>query len=93
MIQNALFSTPNINLVHWVVVTSPLGLVPKELELFYPAQNYDIPVTGDWSGDEREMLRTVFEDYLGRNKYEDVIAHLGSEEEPIKEILGDLGTH
>jgi archaeosine synthase len=91
LIQNVLFSVPNINLVHWVVVTSPLGLVPKELELFYPAQHYDIPVTGDWSGDEREMLRTVFEDYLGRNRYEHVIAHLGSEEEPVRQILGDIG--
>jgi archaeosine synthase len=91
LIQNVLFSVPSINLVHWVVVTSPLGLVPKELELFYPVQHYDIPVTGDWSGDEREMLRTVFEDYLGRNKYEHVIAHLGSEEESVREILEDIG--
>jgi archaeosine synthase len=91
LIQNALFSLPHMNLVHWVVVTSPLGLVPKELELFYPAQQYDIPVTGDWSGDEKEMLWTVLEDFLGINKYERIVAHLGSEEKPVREILADMG--
>ncbi len=30
-------------------LTSPLGLVPSELESIYPVSSYDIPVSGDWS--------------------------------------------
>ena len=37
---------------HEVMMTSPLGLVPKDLEDVWPAANYDVPVTGDWSSDE-----------------------------------------
>ena len=34
------------------MVTSPLGLVPRDLEEVWPAGHYDIPVTGDWTRDE-----------------------------------------
>ena len=34
------------------MVTSPLGLVPRDLEEVWPAGHYDIPVTGDWTQDE-----------------------------------------
>jgi archaeosine synthase len=34
------------------ILTSPLGLVPRELERIYPAAQYDIPVTGDWDSEE-----------------------------------------
>ena len=36
---------------HEVMMTSPLGLVPRDLEDVWPA-NYDVPVSGDWSSDE-----------------------------------------
>ncbi len=39
-----------------VILTSPLGVVPRELEYTYPAAHYDIPVTGDWSELERHQL-------------------------------------
>jgi archaeosine synthase len=38
-----------------VILTSPLGLVPRELERIYPAGQYDIPVTGDWDTEEIEI--------------------------------------
>ncbi len=31
---------------HELIITSPLGLVPRELECIYPAGHYDLPVTG-----------------------------------------------
>jgi archaeosine synthase len=37
-------------------LTSPLGVVPRELERMYPAQHYDIPVTGDWSDEEIQSV-------------------------------------
>ncbi|MEF8781348.1 MAG: archaeosine synthase subunit alpha, partial [Haloferacaceae archaeon] len=33
---------------HVVSMTSPIGVVPQELELTYPAQHYDSVVTGRW---------------------------------------------
>jgi len=41
-----------------IVVTSPLGAVPRQLEAVPPARNYDIPVTGIWSEDELEVVST-----------------------------------
>ncbi len=35
-----------------IILTSPLGVVPRELERVFPAANYDIPVTGDWDDEE-----------------------------------------
>ncbi|TFG08610.1 hypothetical protein EU534_02700 [Candidatus Heimdallarchaeota archaeon] len=35
-----------------VIVTSPLSVVPRELESIYPAKFYDIPVSGVWSEEE-----------------------------------------
>ncbi|MHA1972712.1 MAG: DUF5591 domain-containing protein [Candidatus Hodarchaeales archaeon] len=39
-----------------IILTSPLGVVPRELEYTYPAGHYDIPVTGRWSDLERSLL-------------------------------------
>ncbi len=36
-------------------LTSPLGVVPNELETVYPARSYDIPVTGEWSEEESKL--------------------------------------
>ena len=47
-------SSNNPFLVHEVVITSPIGLVPKELELLYPASTYDIPITGIWEENEKK---------------------------------------
>ncbi|MFO7618695.1 MAG: archaeosine synthase subunit alpha [Thermoplasmata archaeon] len=63
--------------VHEVIVTSPLGLVPRELELFYPAQHYDIPVTGHWFEDEKAMINNLLKEYLNINNYTHIINHLG----------------
>ncbi len=61
-----------------VVLTSPLGAVPRALEGVPPASCYDIPVTGIWSHEEIEtvsrsllaFLRTYGEDPLT------IIAHV-----------------
>jgi archaeosine synthase len=59
-----------------VVITSPLGIVPKELELIYPAAHYDIPVTGHWDCQEREWVGECLCDYLQKNNYSHIIAHV-----------------
>jgi len=73
--------------IHEVIITSPLGLVPRELELVYPASSYDIPVTGVWDEDEKKMIRNLLELYLKNNSYEKIIAHIPKE---ILEFSEDL---
>lgn len=62
-------------LVHEVMLTSPLGLVPRELEGVYPAAHYDTPVTGHWSREEREIAVRLLGDYMKKAKT-DIIAHV-----------------
>ncbi len=62
--------------LHEVIITSPLGLVPREIEETYPAAFYDVPVTGRWSPEEKEMLLRITRNYLDRNKYEKSFALL-----------------
>mgnify|MGYP001161097652 FL=1 len=63
--------------VNEVMVTAPLGLVPRELEDFWPAAHYDIPVTGDWDVDELQVIREMVRDYAIRNEFELIINHSG----------------
>ena len=64
---------------HVVSMTSPIGVVPTELECTYPAQHYDSVVTGRWSAEEVEFVSTVLARYLERNDYPAVIAHVPDE--------------
>lgn len=63
--------------VHEVMITSPLGLVPRELEEVYPAQKYDIPVTGHWTKDEEVIVREQLRSLIQKGAYQHVVCHLG----------------
>jgi len=63
--------------VHEVMVTAPLGLVPRELEDIWPAAHYDIPVTGDWDLDELKTIKDMVSTYSTRNGYQRIINHSG----------------
>jgi archaeosine synthase alpha-subunit len=76
----ALEGIPGLATVHKVSVTSPLGLVPRELECVYPARNYDIPVTGDWDEDEKRWVRDALSHIRSGGRYSHVIVHLPREE-------------
>ncbi len=80
-------SSGYVGVVHEVIITSPLGIVPRELELIYPTSNYDIPVTGVWDEDEKKMIRNLLKHYLKINKYDEIIAHLPPE---LMEFIKDL---
>ncbi|MFB6105311.1 MAG: archaeosine synthase subunit alpha [Halobacteriaceae archaeon] len=64
---------------HVVSMTSPIGVVPTELELTYPAQHYDAAVTGAWTEEEIDFVATVLERYLARADYDRVVAHVPDE--------------
>ncbi len=74
-------------LVHEVMLTSPLGIVPRELEGIYPAAHYDTPVTGEWSREEHEIAVRLLGDYMKKAKT-DVIAHVDG---AYRDIAGELG--
>lgn len=61
---------------HELIVTSPLGLVPRELECCYPAGHYDVPVTGYWDAEECAVISGILSQYFARHQYNRVIAHL-----------------
>jgi archaeosine synthase len=85
--REALLACRNPAAVHEVIVTSPLGLIPRELERFYPARAYDIPVTGDWSRDEAAMVTEDLHAFVQANAYDAVVAHLGAEAPIVHESL------
>ncbi len=64
---------------HKVSMTSPIGVVPQELELTYPAQHYDTAVTGRWSESEIAFVGRVLERYLDRTGYDRIVAHVPEE--------------
>ncbi|HWQ67361.1 MAG TPA: archaeosine synthase subunit alpha [Methanospirillum sp.] len=61
---------------HELILTSPLGLVPRELEMVYPAAQYDVPVTGYWDHEERFQIGDILTKYFQKHQYRRVIAHL-----------------
>jgi len=88
--RDAILAGGNPSVVHEVIVTSPLGLIPRELERFHPARDYDIPVTGDWSRDEAAIVEEDLRAFLAANAFDTVIAHLGAEAPFVREVLPDV---
>jgi archaeosine synthase alpha-subunit len=61
---------------HELIVTSPLGLVPRELECCYPAGHYDVPVTGYWDAEECVVISGILSRFFALHQYNRVIAHV-----------------
>lgn len=78
---------------HKVSMTSPIGVVPQELEYTYPAQQYDSVVTGRWSAEEVDFVARVLTQYLERNDYPRYIAHVppGGYREICERVENNLG--
>ncbi|MDZ7849769.1 MAG: archaeosine synthase subunit alpha [Halodesulfurarchaeum sp.] len=66
---------------HKVSITAPLGVVPQELELTYPAQHYDAAVTHNWSQTEIGVIADRLEALLDATDYSRVVAHVPPNEE------------
>ncbi|MCZ7385164.1 MAG: archaeosine synthase subunit alpha [Candidatus Methanoperedens sp.] len=78
--------------VHEVIITSPMGVVPRELELMYPAAHYDTPVTGHWDLEERAWVGGCLRSYLEKNKYKNIIAHVhGAYREICESVESEIG--
>ncbi len=59
--------------IHEIIITSPLGVVPRDLEEAYPPRFYDIPVIGLWYEDEKTMMKQTLLSYMKHNPYRKVI--------------------
>ncbi len=86
--SSAIHTAPHDTLVQEVIVTSPLGAVPRELDAFYPANSYDIPVTGEWKLEEKQFIREMVGDIISQG-WDRVICHLGEDYELV-EGLADM---
>ncbi|MCK9152223.1 DUF5591 domain-containing protein [Methanobacterium alcaliphilum] len=70
-----------------VILTSPFGICPREMEKTYPIQSYDVSTTGDWSQEEIKVVGELLKDYV---KEKEVLAHVsGGYMEVCKEYLDD----
>ena len=56
-----------------LIVTSPFGICPRELENTFPIQSYDVSTTGSWSEEEIKETGQLIEKYCEGKR---VIAHL-----------------
>ena len=86
--SSAIHTAPHDTLVQEVIVTSPLGAVPRELDAFYPANSYDIPVTGEWKPEEKQFIRKMIGDIIDQG-WDAIICHLGEDYELV-EGLADM---
>jgi len=91
MFEEVLLSIPNSCAVQELILTSPLGAVPRELELFYPASQYDIPVTGNWDHEEVCMIQELVRRAASFG-FHRTISHLGSESGFVSEVLDCVDT-
>jgi predicted RNA-binding protein (TIGR00451 family) len=67
-----------------LILTSPLGVVPRELEDYV---NYDIPVTGHWSHEEITEAAFVLNEIIKKVKDPIVYAHIPQEYIPICDAI------
>ncbi|MCS7144860.1 MAG: archaeosine synthase subunit alpha [Archaeoglobaceae archaeon] len=75
--------------VNEIMISSPL-VVPRELELIYPAVNYDTPVTGYWSEEEINFVANWLSKLVERGKFEKIIAHVeGGYRKVVEKALKD----
>lgn len=70
-----------------LILTSPFGICPRELENTFPIQSYDVAVSGDWSYEEKEIAGNLLNSYV---KDKNIIANVsGGYEEVCREYLDD----
>ncbi|UCF49489.1 MAG: DUF5591 domain-containing protein [Thermoplasmatales archaeon] len=79
LFREKIISTKNPFIIHEVIITSPIGVVPRDLELLYPPSSYDIPVTGIWDEEEKKIITNLLSTYLKQNKYDKIISHLSED--------------
>ena len=77
-----------------IILTSPLGAIPRQLENVYPVNSYDVSVTGEWDEEELQITSNMLiEILLKYNKSIPVICHLEGEYVKIAENVNSKVPH
>jgi len=80
LFYNAIRKFPEFPNFQEIIITSPLGAIPRQLENMYPVNSYDISVTGNWDNEEihitSEMLIKLLKKF---NESIPIICHLEGE--------------
>jgi len=77
-----------------IILTSPLGAIPRQLENIYPVNCYDISVTGFWNTEEIEIAAEMLIELLKKYDAEiPIICHLEGGYREITEIAQDQLPH
>lgn len=75
-----------------IILTSPLGAIPRQLEDIYPVNSYDISVTGMWDVEEKNITGNMLTKIL--QKYDEritIICHLeGEYNDIVRTVMGSL---
>lgn len=82
--QRFLTAIPRNAHITQLILTSPLGVVPRELEDYV---NYDIPVTGHWSHEEAAEAASVLKNIIKKVKNPVIHAHIPEEYTPICDAI------
>ncbi|MFX1279769.1 MAG: DUF5591 domain-containing protein [Promethearchaeota archaeon] len=92
LFHNSIRKFPEFPNFQEIIITSPLGAIPRQLENLYPVNSYDISVTGNWDEEEKKITSKMLLDLL--NKYDKsipIISHLEGESLDIaKKITSSL---
>ena len=88
--QTVLKKFPEFPTFQEFIITSPLGVIPRQLEDVYPVNSYDISVTGEWDNEEINitagMLIKMLEKY---DKNIPVICYLKEDYHEIVKIASE----
>jgi archaeosine synthase len=63
-----------------LIITSPFGICPRELENTFPIQSYDVSVSGDWSFEEIKLSGELLKEYV---QDKTVVANLSGDYEEV----------
>jgi len=75
------------------IITSPLGVIPRQLENIYPVNNYNISVTGEWDSEEKKISQEMLTKILLMYDPEiPIICHLsgGAYHEIVNTVMSKL---
>ncbi|MFO7990745.1 MAG: DUF5591 domain-containing protein [Thermoplasmata archaeon] len=78
--------------VQEVILTSPMGSVPRDIEMFYPAKQYDIPVSHKWLEEEKRIILETLEIIIERGDYRTIICHLPPDMDFVRENIDCIDT-
>lgn len=73
--------------VQELILTSPLILVPRELERYYPAGYYDAAVRGKWDPQEIDAIKEMLEILKRKHAFRHVIIHLPEDMDFVSEAI------